>query len=808
MKPSLFSRIQRLALSLAVFGALSLLVVTSAQADQFTCSSDDTFPCGDVSDVVFSKAPSVFKFQARVSQAKLPIGKAVFSEVIVKVLEGGNLVCMEKFQEVTVRDSVLNLEIGHDMSCEFDELLAKSETALALQVCLGSSDSCLKPIEMASVPYAVKSSFSHRSSEATKSEEAAISHYTYRAAADRDLLGANGKLGTGYFDFVSFGTSTDGFLTWTPIKTKDIHKLTIAGRTVGGQEGNLTSLDTLTLDSTTTALTGSLTVSKDQTNEENLDVTKELRVSGKSTLQETDIQAAFTAMSVATFDQGLKVTTGDSHQVLDTSGLDVQGSIVSTGMISTQDSASIGMTLEVGGAVHLGDLVSMKSTLAGGAGAGALRLVSSPEGTTSLEVGPAPVGTSTQVEAVKVVQPLTAEMGVAVPSGAPVSTFAGEVLFTGNVRFETGNVYLTDAGQVFEHTGQADGDGGGGAAQNLGDWTFSGAHMQHAGQTVLQGQSDSPDLTALGALTVNGQVTATGLKVIGAPASFMTQATFSAEALFQDQVSLSDAQGANVMVLFQRGGTGEVHFAPSGVDTLKIHGATTFTGTGKTTVFNGDAQVDNELDVLKILRAHEEFSVGEGTNSWRVKPGASGLEYVANGEDGNYQTVVRVNGGTTVDINPDGATTGFMEGTRIYGLLTAHGETTFESEVTFRDTLSDVARFDATQARLYKPARMDAGLTVEVVDVAGDSHQALKVDENGVELGLGTLDTVTSVKGTFQANGSATFLQGISGSGALDVKGYACTDLEGFCAEGYFSTGSASDGSGGIMNRCCRVELK
>ena len=126
MKFSLNSSLRRLSVGLLSLAMAALIWMPVAHANALQCTNNDTFPCGDFTEFQFTKVPSVFKFQARVSLAKLPIGKGVFSEVIVNVIEGSTTKCIEKFQNVEVRDSVLNLEIGLNMSCEFDELLAKS----------------------------------------------------------------------------------------------------------------------------------------------------------------------------------------------------------------------------------------------------------------------------------------------------------------------------------------------------------------------------------------------------------------------------------------------------------------------------------------------------------------------------------------------------------------------------------------------------------------------------------------------------------------------------------------------------------
>lgn len=186
------------------------------------------------------KVPSVFKFQSRISQAKIPVGDGRFKTVVVNLKRGDATLCQESFTDVRVQDSVLNLEIGRTMSCELDAVLAENP-GLYLQVCIGGTENCLKPIELGTVPYAVKSSFAAQAQAAHKANIAAQAHYAHRATADRDLL-LRGELGKGYLDFytpaVPDGLYTTaefpryangGFIRWTPTSS-DGKALTIAGK--------------------------------------------------------------------------------------------------------------------------------------------------------------------------------------------------------------------------------------------------------------------------------------------------------------------------------------------------------------------------------------------------------------------------------------------------------------------------------------------------------------------------------------------------------------------------------------------------
>ena len=810
MKFSLNSSLRRVSVGLLSLAIAGLVWMPVSHANELVCSNNDTFPCGDFTEFQFTKVPSVFKFQARVSQAKLPIGKGVFSEVIVNVNEGSTTKCIEKFQNVEVRDSVLNLEIGLNMSCEFDELLAKSAGGLALQVCLGSANSCLKPIELASVPYAVKSSFSFRAGEAGTSEEAAVSHYAYRAAADRDLL-LNDTLGTGYFDFVSFDGSKDGFLTWTPIASTDFN-LTIGGRSPSGTEGTLEELGNLTLHSELTTVGGELVVEGNQTSKGTLSVEETLNVDGKTTLKVTEIQNTLTAQENVLVEKTLTVHGSQGaghHHTLDQNGLTINGSVMTHGDTSLGGALHVDGALSVESDAYLSDRVTMRPSDSDQSGAGVTALQLTHEGGEYLlRLGSATVDGLESASSVQVDTSLNATQGIQV-GGTASSVFNGDVEFRGKVRFIGGDIDFKSAGNVEEKEGSSvAGGAAGGAGASLGDWSFSGLYLQNNGHALFQASGSGQDVTALGGLTVNGQTSTNGIRVHTGSATFESEATFQATALFQGQVAVSGPEDSEAMIALQRAAPGELQIAPAGVTKLSVDSPTVFTGTGTTTVFNGNAQIDHVLTVVKTLAAQSDLTVGSANDGWRLQAGANGLEHTA-GDANTYQSVLRVNGGNTIDINPNGATTGFISGTRVFGPLFANGESTFESGVTVRDQQQDVALFSQSQARFYKEALLDDGATVKV-SVGGDVKEALKVSPSGVSLGLSDAGTVTSVSGTFQANGAATFQQGIGGSGLLDVRANeaSCKNEAGLCSTGYFSIGAQSDGNGGVQNRCCKLELQ
>jgi hypothetical protein len=208
-----------------------------AQSNPAECVSAGMNCSFTISEKSIQKAPTLFKLQAQISQAKIPLGDAKFSSLSVKVKSGNTELCTERFTGVNVRGGVLNLEIGRNLEgCQLDDTIA-AYNDLAFQVCIGDSSSeagnCLKPIQMSSVPYAVKASFASQAQEAHRAEIAARAHYTQRITADSATLGQP-KIGVGFYDFLTpTGTAPvaalravnptaqadlrGGFLQWAPM---------------------------------------------------------------------------------------------------------------------------------------------------------------------------------------------------------------------------------------------------------------------------------------------------------------------------------------------------------------------------------------------------------------------------------------------------------------------------------------------------------------------------------------------------------------------------------------------------------------
>ncbi len=221
-------------------------IVSAGDARAVTCETPADYPCDfQIGSFKIAKVPPIFKFQSRVSQAKLPIGEGTFNKVFVKVKNpAGTVICLEEFRDITVRNSVLNLEIGHNMSCELEDVIAR-EPNLLFQICLGSSESCLKAISLAATPLAVKSTFSFMSEKAHRADFAGQAHYAHRVTADRNLL-TSSSLGFGYFDFYTHVASDVGqiypnaadyapfansaFMQWTPVQDASAKSVHIVGK--------------------------------------------------------------------------------------------------------------------------------------------------------------------------------------------------------------------------------------------------------------------------------------------------------------------------------------------------------------------------------------------------------------------------------------------------------------------------------------------------------------------------------------------------------------------------------------------------
>jgi len=249
-----------------------------------------------------------FKFQARISQAKLPVDDVQFAKVIVKLRDGTNTWCSQTLSNVKVRDSVLNLEVGPDtgMTCStpLEDVIA-GKNGLGFQICINNEENCLKPVALSSTPYAVKAEYARRAQQSFEADVAAQAHYAHRIAADLDLLQAP-TIGTGYYDFHSPLTSTivpglntpvsnkEGVMQWTPVASAE-RKLNLAVKVEanGSNPASLQRLDELKVHAILTRDLGKLEVSDTTKLFSTLDVTgatalnSTLLTVGATTLQST-----------------------------------------------------------------------------------------------------------------------------------------------------------------------------------------------------------------------------------------------------------------------------------------------------------------------------------------------------------------------------------------------------------------------------------------------------------------------------------------------------------------------------------------
>lgn len=230
----------------------------------------------EIEERPLQKVPTTFKFQSRISQARLPVGDVQFSRIFVRVMHGDSSLCLEDLRNVRVRDSVLNIEIGRQMNCQLDEVIANNND-LNFQICIERSDNCLKPIALSTVPYAVKASFAAVAQTAHQSNEAVQAHYALRITADPSVFGRdpnNETLGRGYYDFhpptaevglgqLKAGTTieepspNDGFMQWAPTPEVGTGRLNIC---LGDESGEVNELSVMSVYATETLMSGKLEV--------------------------------------------------------------------------------------------------------------------------------------------------------------------------------------------------------------------------------------------------------------------------------------------------------------------------------------------------------------------------------------------------------------------------------------------------------------------------------------------------------------------------------------------------------------------
>jgi hypothetical protein len=349
-------------------------------------SEETEYACTfEIEDPGIQRVPGLLKFQARISQAKLPVGDAVLNQVTVNLVNLQGTQCTEKFSGVRVRNSVLNLEIGHYIDCPLDDVIAR-EDGLSFQVCIGGG--CLKPIALGTVPYAIKANFAVQAQEAHTADVAAQAHYAHRVTADRNLFAKN-AIGAGYFDFHTHPTAgklyadeeyvpyrEGGFIQWAPVNQPD------------GPTLNICSKDLLTDEPT--PLSELVLYAVDTTTRGNAMVEGDLHVFGKGTVDTGltvtgggSIAGGLTVTEGSTLNQGVVITDtalsgadlicqGDTqvlgHTYLDGGATIEMGATVNGGL-TVSDSATSGHDLICGGSAKIdgGATVANGLTLTGGA---------------------------------------------------------------------------------------------------------------------------------------------------------------------------------------------------------------------------------------------------------------------------------------------------------------------------------------------------------------------------------------------------------------------------------------------------------
>jgi len=274
---------QRVTSLMGLLSAISLMLACNLTPSLSYAQSSLALPCDpsnpepclpDLSGVSIQKSAGVFYLQARVSPAKLPSGRGQVALQVKISRPTGEVLCSERFSRpVKIREGVLNLEVGRGMDCALPEVLTENRR-LMFQLCLGSG-SCMRPIELTAVPFALSAHIASEAKQARKSTLSARSQHALRLTADQELLFPT-SVGFGYLDTFthtaqdhgSLYPSPDdlapyvngGFLQWTPVRGDqwpsddfDANQLIFVGETPARE---LTPLSSLTLAALETRLKG------------------------------------------------------------------------------------------------------------------------------------------------------------------------------------------------------------------------------------------------------------------------------------------------------------------------------------------------------------------------------------------------------------------------------------------------------------------------------------------------------------------------------------------------------------------------
>jgi hypothetical protein len=273
----------------------AVLLSLCVQLGSLAAMASPLLPCqGDarcdlaLGETKLQPVPVTFQFQARVSEARFPAGDALFRRLYVHLGDGSGAtpLCSEEFTDVKAVAGVLNLEIGRAISCPLAEVLAENR-ALSFQLCIGGSENCLKPVQLATLPLAAKADYANAARAAHTAETAIWSDIATRATADRDLY-TPATVGDGYFDFYSptpeeaaelFSHTayeahlSDGYVQWAPVTQGGAAvRLNVAGKDA---DDKARALDTLTCDAGLTVFAGARDVYGDSSVQGFLDISGE-----------------------------------------------------------------------------------------------------------------------------------------------------------------------------------------------------------------------------------------------------------------------------------------------------------------------------------------------------------------------------------------------------------------------------------------------------------------------------------------------------------------------------------------------------
>lgn len=437
--------------------ALALAMITAwtpqVALGQGQCVNGNCPSTFQIQDMPIQRSPNRFKFQTRISQAKLPVGDAVFPQVIVRLNDGSNNpLCEETHNNVPVVDSVLNLEIGAGFTCQLDDVLARS-AGLNFEICLGGTENCLPPVALSSVPFSAKSNFAYRAQQAHQADVAAQCHYAHRMTADTSLF-VTQQIGTGYYDFhtpsradlLSLGdgssveTIEGGYLQWTPVVGSQ-NKLNICGK--NNSTNQLQPLSELLLHAATTISKGDVVVNGDAVMERTLSVLSSASIGGNlNVVGGADIGMTLDVHGDTTLDQGL--TVGGPSQLNST--LNVTGS--STLADVSASAVTVAQTLGVTGLVSANGGVNVAGgsdlTVSGDANLTNANVV----GATNLD-GPVTIGQNLDAQTMVVNHKTVFNGQVVMPGGIGVPAAVSDIdvsgLTTTNDLVATGSVDLTGA---------------------------------------------------------------------------------------------------------------------------------------------------------------------------------------------------------------------------------------------------------------------------------------------------------------------------------------------------------------------------